>query len=154
MTYREIREAATETHKHCTKCGEFQPLEEFYGNAKGFKGRQPACRTCTRPGQAAWQRANPRSAEERARIRRARAVQVYGPKALDIVLRIEAGEGCEVCGGRTSKMPVDHDHETGEPRGLLCSNCNTALGLVGEDVDRLMALAMYLLQHENVLTTG
>lgn len=42
-------------------------------------------------------------------------------------------------------LAVDHDHETGTVRGLLCSACNTALGLIKEDPVWLRAAAKYLL---------
>lgn len=45
------------------------------------------------------------------------------------------GYRCAVCqtdepGGRHGRFVVDHDHETGEVRGLLCSHCNVSLGWV------------------------
>lgn len=42
------------------------------------------------------------------------------------------------------KWPVDHDHETGLVRGILCPNCNRALGLVRDDVEVLQQMIEYL----------
>lgn len=56
---------------------------------------------------------------------------------------VDTIKACEVCGSEV-KLCVDHNHETGEYRGVLCGNCNRAAGLMGDDVDRLMALAEYL----------
>jgi hypothetical protein len=39
---------------------------------------------------------------------------------------------------------VDHDHETGKVRGLLCQGCNRAEGLLGRSVERIRGLATYL----------
>lgn len=43
-----------------------------------------------------------------------------------------------------AKLHVDHCHETNIIRGLLCSNCNTALGLAGDNPTTLRQLAAYL----------
>ncbi len=39
---------------------------------------------------------------------------------------------------------VDHNHETGEVRGLLCNRCNRVEGMMGSDADDLRALADYV----------
>lgn len=61
------------------------------------------------------------------------------------------GGGCAICGttvnryGDTERrLPVDHDHETGQVRGVLCDVCNRVLGLFGDDPARLEHAAEYL----------
>ena len=50
---------------------------------------------------------------------------------------------CAVC-GVGGKLHVDHDHETGLVRGLLCGSCNRALGLLKDNVDSLKMAIDYL----------
>jgi hypothetical protein len=55
------------------------------------------------------------------------------------------GNACAIC-KRTETQPLhlDHCHETGKVRGLLCGPCNQGLGLFREDPNRLRAAAEYL----------
>lgn len=56
----------------------------------------------------------------------------------------EQGGGCAICGTKSERLLVDHDHETRTVRGLLCLNCNTGLGMVSDNTARLRALLSYL----------
>lgn len=58
-------------------------------------------------------------------------------------MAIDRGPNCPIC-KYESKPVVDHCHETGFVRGLICRGCNTALGLVRDDPRILRALADYL----------
>jgi hypothetical protein len=49
--------------------------------------------------------------------------------------------------GRIKALAVDHNHATGEIRGLLCANCNKGIGNLGDSPDRLLVAAGYLLQY-------
>jgi hypothetical protein len=52
------------------------------------------------------------------------------------------------CSHPRARLFVDHDHVTGAVRGLLCSECNTSLGLLREDLATLDSLKAYLVAHE------
>jgi hypothetical protein len=58
------------------------------------------------------------------------------------------GFACASCGdsakGVEHTLCVDHDHYTNEIRGLLCSGCNTALGWLEDDIERVNKLAKYI----------
>jgi hypothetical protein len=56
---------------------------------------------------------------------------------------------CKLCGSAESKrgdhrLMVDHDHVTGEVRGLLCNPCNAAIGLLGDNISTLQNAINYL----------
>lgn len=57
--------------------------------------------------------------------------------------RIMLVDSCEICGS-DKKLCWDHSHETGLFRGILCSNCNTAIGLFKDDIQILRQAIKYL----------
>ena len=60
------------------------------------------------------------------------------------------GNSCVICGSK-HRLVVDHDHKTDRIRGRLCSNCNTALGLVRECTGTLKNMINYI-EVQNELT--
>jgi hypothetical protein len=65
---------------------------------------------------------------------------------------------CAICGttereydkhGNMRRLAVDHDHKTGKVRQLLCTPCNTSIGLVKESVRTLNAMINYIRKHED-----
>ena len=57
-------------------------------------------------------------------------------------------DNCEICGMPTKDLKrglcFDHNHETGEFRGWICTRCNTAIGLVDEKKETLLSIIKYL----------
>ena len=62
---------------------------------------------------------------------------------------------CDICkspepGGK-GNFHLDHDHTTGEIRGILCAKCNLGIGSLQDSIEILEAAANYLAKFENVL---
>ena len=68
-------------------------------------------------------------------------------KDYDILWHLQ-GEKCAVCGKKRQlgqkRFSLDHDHTTGQVRGILCMSCNGALGVLGDDVNSLEKVIQYL----------
>lgn len=79
--------------------------------------------------------------------RKVRAVYGLGPGDYERLYAAQNGRcaGCRRATGRTKKLAVDHDHTTGEVRGLLCSGCNRAIGHLRDDAEAFFRLGLYLI---------
>jgi len=93
---------------------------------------------------------DPTSAAQRKKYGSARYYKLrarYGitPAAFERAA-IAQNHECSIC-HRRSELHVDHDHATGEVRGLLCEMCNGFLGAFRDDPDLLEAAARYLEAH-------
>ena len=142
-----------------------KPLDEFYANRSRRDGTRPECKDCTKARRKRWYAENPR-ARDRARARVAERpsarwcapawtrVRAAGKKKVSdrkshlkrkYGLTLEGfeqllasqGGGCAIC-GKPDVDNVDHDHATGQVRGILCWNCNIAIGQLEDDVDRAL----------------
>lgn len=138
----------------CTRCGRTRERAVFYtyldGSGSGRRYFRPKCRQCMGAEQNTANR--PRSEAGRRRDRDRWLRKKYGITADEYDDLLVAQEGrCAVCrtdqpGGPTpdAAFHVDHSHGDGQVRSLLCRSCNTALGLLGEDPERIRALLAYV----------
>jgi hypothetical protein len=135
--------------KDCTKCGATKALSEF-PRAKRYKaGVMPRCRACVKSAQA---ESDTRYRPDRLLYARsANLLKRYGISVSDYDEMLLAQDGvCAIC--RKAEMTnrvgtplfVDHDHVTGEVRGLLCHYCNMMLGNAKDNPDLLYAAITYL----------
>lgn len=58
----------------------------------------------------------------------------------------EQDSRCKICDLETTGLVVDHCHNSGEVRGLLCSNCNKGLGLFKDSPERMERAAQYIIE--------
>lgn len=113
----------------CTRCEKEKPetVEYFPLHNKKRNGLDSWCREC---------RSEYRNANNRGAFR-----NVISDAAL---LEIKASiTQCVICGSE-EKLVVDHDHITGEIRGMLCNHCNRGLGHFRDDPMLLEFAAQYL----------
>jgi hypothetical protein len=131
--------------KTCTKCGVTKDIVEFYkrGGKQSPNTRHNHCKECTKKRVSATP----------SIIKREQALKrMYGITQQDYdVMLTEQNNQCAICkttepGGRhtSNYFVVDHCHNTGKVRKLLCHHCNTALGLVGDNIGTLQAMIEYL----------
>lgn len=113
----------------CTQCAEHKPPSAFHKSAAKRNGLQPHCKACD-------------ALKARKRL--------YGvtPERFSEMWD-EQGGACRICTaplilGSKSGCAVDHNHSTGDVRGLLCGLCNKGLGLFKDSPSILEAAVTYL----------
>ena len=55
---------------------------------------------------------------------------------------------CDICNQEFNKLCVDHNHDTGLIRGILCANCNVSLGKFKDSIDILQSAITYLKEND------
>lgn len=143
-----------QTSKRCSKCGKDKPLSEFNRDRAQLSGLSCQCRECkgiSRRRRYIETDEHVRMAEQYEREGRDKRYRTkYGGFTLaeyDEMLE-EQGNGCVICGKTPEEngkhLFVDHDHNTGEVRGLLCHHCNTGLGMFRDTPILLLRAVEYL----------
>jgi hypothetical protein len=138
--------------KQCRECGASKPLAAFPLQRGGRSGRHPLCKQCRATQERArYRRDRDRLLQDmrsdprrRRRVRRRSLERKYGLDEVGLAaLRTRQHGLCLVC-ALARPLVVDHDHRTGEVRGLLCSTCNLAIGELGDHAPHLRSAADYL----------
>jgi hypothetical protein len=134
VTDKSEKNGAVQYLVECAKCGEIHKR-----NAKHLKNGQESqeCKEYRPPNYSGLEKWD-------GIIRR-----VYGITYAEYEAMLEAqGGGCAICGqtpeqeGR--RLPIDHCHTTNKVRGVLCTKCNQALGMMDDDTNRLAKAIQYL----------
>ena len=140
----------------CSKCRKILPKSSFFKESKFARGYRYACKECEKSRYIEY-RNNPenkiRATNNRRRWSRAKLYNF--PQELYEERLADQGNLCAICGtdtpGGKGQFHADHDHETNQPRGVLCHNCNIALGNFRDNPEILRAAVEYLERWHNVL---
>lgn len=136
-------------HRECCICSTVKPIDNFYKEKSMASGYQCICIPCAI-----------------IRKRSAHMVRTYGLTQEEYDQKVIEQDGvCAICKKtetalrktsslvdfeRESVLSVDHDHETGAVRGLLCHRCNMAIGYAQENPEILRAAIEYLAAYTRV----
>jgi hypothetical protein len=135
--------------KVCNTCKEDKPLSDYNKCKKHADGLAFKCRACAR----AWAKNNYHNNGGKQKYADYARLKLYGltPEAYETKFEAQ-GRSCASCGSTDhngKNFHVDHCHATGAVRGILCHPCNTALGLLQEDPNKITALANYVKVHSD-----
>lgn len=145
--------------KVCTKCKCAKKLTSFYTDKKRIRS---ICKSCDKKALSIWRinnrdklRAHCRNWYKKNKcVRREYSIKTrFGitTKQYENMLH-DQGYKCGICGKNQSlfkkRFSIDHNHETGKIRGLLCPQCNVALGLFKDNQEILISAAKYVTKHK------
>ena len=135
--------------KVCNICGETKPLTDYYKVIKNKRHYHGKCKKCYVKKQQ--ERYDPVVQRDK------NLKYLYGIGLTEYNQMLEEQGGCcAICkssdpkgrksgrGGAVENFYVDHNHKTGEVRGLLCNICNRTMGYLNEDVILIGKMIEYL----------
>lgn len=135
------------TLKYCPKCKTEKPLELFNKHAKERDGLQRLCRDCQKESNRKYLSTEKGATTTRqAHLRRKYSIDLQTYEEL----LLSQGNKCKICrvdsnpDSRAGYFVIDHNHTTGDIRGLLCTKCNALLGLAQDSEDILERAKQYL----------
>jgi hypothetical protein len=140
--------------KTCSRCGEVKPPTEYHNKTRrdGTPGKVARCRSC----ECELKKLRYDPVKHRDRTIRTK----FGITSADYdeILKSQGNE-CAICGttefkySRGRRPHIDHCHETGKVRGLLCGHCNLGIGQFFDNVSLLERAITYLKEHGSVSRT-
>jgi hypothetical protein len=149
----------------CTKCKEFKLATEFSKDSKKQNGLTSHCKLCRNlkrkehyyknlekeyNRRITYRSNNPEKVK--ASNRNTKLKRAYGITHDDYLEMFnKQNKKCACCNKEFDKLVVDHNHTTGVVRELLCNPCNTALGLLNEDVTVMQNMSNYVRKHNGIL---
>lgn len=143
--------------RRCSKCEQTLPLSEFWKHPRGKDGLRSRCRACVTAQNQDLRRKRTAQLTSEERYERNKRVKLRDrgltPAQFD-AMKTEQGNLCAICGrpesvieksqGKPRELAIDHDHDTGQFRALLCSFCNLGLGWFRDNPETLRQAAIYV----------
>jgi hypothetical protein len=155
--YRHIDVPLKVTIRKCSGCQKELSKELFANYAWNL--RHPYCKNCMSianykskiKNKDTYQQYKIKSAES---SRRSYLRRQWGLTLEDFnELKISQNGLCAICKINSDILHIDHNHETGKIRALLCNQCNRGIGYLKESPEILNSAIQYLAYHSNIVST-
>jgi hypothetical protein len=160
--------------KKCANCGLEKDLKEFSKDKHQKDGYTYSCKDCRNKKYNEWAKNNKDKVREKnakrwesrksyyqseegiKSSRRAHLKRMFGMTLEEYNVKLEEQNGvCDICSEpeksvRNNFLCVDHSHDNDNIRGLLCTNCNRAIGLLKDNIEILENAIKYLKKHKTI----
>ena len=131
------------TSKKCCSCKQDLPVDQFHRNKTNKSGLANECKSCKKERAKVYYNNNTDKWRDK------HYSKAYNLSLDDYTAMLAKQDGkCAICGCTESRdgkrFAVDHCHDTGKVRGLLCRPCNSAIGFLNDDYQTALAAVRYL----------
>lgn len=140
--------------KKCIKCKESKQYSDYHKASANKDGHKNICKSCVSINDKLYKQANYKRVKENKRkwqkdnkehLRNYHFKKNYNITLNDYnIMLVNQDNKCRICNENKDTLVVDHCHSTNEVRGLLCNDCNLALGMFKDDINRLNNAIKYL----------
>jgi hypothetical protein len=146
--------------KQCSKCKKIKDISEFSKHTRTKGGLKYECKECANyRAKAHYRESILKHHKDKRKRKYINLNSKYGVEEniYEEILREQDGK-CAICGnretakhhnGEVKSLAVDHNHDTGEIRGLLCQKCNVGLGHFKDNPTLLQNAIAYLQANES-----
>jgi hypothetical protein len=149
-----MQESVSQGQKRCTRCTELRTLDQFDQKPSG--AYQSWCNPCRYAYNREKYKTNPNKRQDKLN---GNLKQMYGITLEQYnALLVAQGGVCAICkqaetwvDTRTqevARLRVDHCHVTGKVRALLCSKCNSVIGVLETNLDQIDMYLHYIQYHQ------
>lgn len=134
------------SEQRCNKCGLIKGAAFFSLDRGNLRGR---CKKCEAEIRRQKRKADPKTTDKKRDYDFRRQYGISLSERADMLA--SQGGRCKICGieeglAPRKRLAVDHCHETGKVRGLLCDNCNKGIGCLRDD-PAILRMAIEYLNH-------
>jgi len=126
---------------NCITCKKKRPIAMFYKNKANKSGYTGSCKSCIRSRVSKYNKENHEAHLERSF--KSQLHKRYGITREEYVESMGTSSCCQIC-SKEEDLCYDHDHVTGKFRGVLCRNCNRAIGQLGDTAEGVKNAYDYL----------
>ena len=145
------KESIPKGFKLCPDCCQIKRFQDFHNDQRSKSGKSSYCKECMQKKNLLWLNKNK---QKYLIYQQNHKFQTrYNISLNDFNKLFQKQNGvCAICGkpelstnckGKIRNLSVDHNHKTGQVRGLLCGNCNTGFGSFQENISILKSAIKY-----------
>lgn len=124
----------------CLECHEELPKSSFYAG-------RASCKSCVSKKTRSYRTSNKDIIKKSSYKAKLKSRYGLNQEQLDD-LKIKAEFKCQICKEEEVELVIDHNHDTGKVRGMLCRYCNLALGHFKDSLERLESAINYLKEND------